>query len=212
MLFFLTILMIILIVILIIRFSSIKLIINNLEITNSNNKMKLIFEGKVGVYLFGKIKLFSIKINNNKTKELLDKNIIKDKIKKVKNNNKEQKQIQKQIIKEILKKLEIENIDLNIIIDTKNIVLTSYLVGIISSIIPNILSRNINNFNSKNHKFKITPLYKNQKYIYIKLKCIISIKIVHIINVYKIGKKYKGGIKNERPSYRKLNVNCYGKY
>ena len=40
------------------------------------------------------------------------------------------------------------------------------------------------------------------------LDSIISIKVVHIINMFKV----IGGMKNERSSDRRLNVNCYGKH
>lgn len=215
MLFFITISIILVNVIMLI-FSSFKLIVTNLEINNSNNKIMPIYELKIAFYLLGKIKLFSFKINNNKTKKILEKDFIKQKIENIKikshEKSKKQKKFQIKILKQFIKKLELESINLLIYVDTKNVILTSYFVGIISSIIPNILKENIKNFDSKHHIFKITPLYKNQNYIYIKLNCIINIKIVHIISMYKLGNKYKGGKKYERSPYRRFNVNCYGKY
>nr|MBP3680718.1 hypothetical protein [Clostridia bacterium] len=215
MLFFITISIILVNVIMLI-FSSFKLIVTNLEINNSNNKIMPIYELKIAFYLLGKIKLFSFKINNNKTKKILEKDFIKQKIENIKikshEKSKKQKKFQIKILKQFIKKLELESINLLIYVDTKNVILTSYFVAIISSIIPNILKENIKNFDSKHHIFKITPLYKNQNYIYIKLNCIINIKIVHIISMYKLGNKYKGGKKYERSPYRRFNVNCYGKY
>lgn len=215
MLFFITISIILVNAIMLI-FSSFKLIVTNLEINNSNNKIMPIYELKIAFYLLGKIKLFSFKINNNKTKKILEKDFIKQKIENIKikshEKSKKQKKFQIKILKQFIKKLELESINLLIYVDTKNVILTSYFVGIISSIIPNILKENIKNFDSKHHIFKITPLYKNQNYIYIKLNCIINIKIVHIISMYKLGNKYKGGKKYERSPYRRFNVNCYGKY
>lgn len=215
MLFFITISIILVNVIMLI-FSSFKLIVTNLEINNSNNKIIPIYELKIAFYLLGKIKLFSFKINNNKTKKILEKDFIKQKIENIKikshEKSKKQKKFQIKILKQFIKKLELESINLLIYVDTKNVILTSYFVGIISSIIPNILKENIKNFDGKHHIFKITPLYKNQNYIYIKLNCIINIKIVHIMSMYKLGNKYKGGKKYERSPYRRFNVNCYGKY
>lgn len=215
MLFFITISIILVNVIMLI-FSSFKLIVTNLEINNSNNKIMPIYELKIAFYLLGKIKLFSFKINNNKTKKILEKDFIKQKIENIKikshEKSKKQKKFQIKILKQFIKKLELESINLLIYVDTKNVILTSYFVAIISSIIPNILKENIKNFDGKHHIFKITPLYKNQNYIYIKLNCIINIKIVHIMSMYKLGNKYKGGKKYERSPYRRFNVNCYGKY
>ncbi len=215
MLFFITISIILVNAIMLI-FSSFKLIVTNLEINNSNNKIMPIYELKIAFYLLGKIKLFSFKINNKKTKKILEKDFIKQKIENIKikshEKSKKQKKFQIKILKQFIKKLELESINLLIYVDTKNVILTSYFVGIISSIIPNILKENIKNFDGKHHIFKITPLYKNQNYIYIKLNCIINIKIVHIMSMYKLGNKYKGGKKYERSPYRRFNVNCYGKY
>ena len=162
MLFFITISIILVNVIMLI-FSSFKLIVTNLEINNSNNKIMPIYELKIAFYLLGKIKLFSFKINNNKTKKILEKDFIKQKIENIKikshEKSKKQKKFQIKILKQFIKKLELESINLLIYVDTKNVILTSYFVGIISSIIPNILKENIKNFDGKHHIFKITPLY-----------------------------------------------------
>ena len=82
MLFFITISIILVNVIMLI-FSSFKLIVTNLEINNSNNKIIPIYELKIAFYLLGKIKLFSFKINDKKTKKILEKNFIKQKIENI---------------------------------------------------------------------------------------------------------------------------------
>ena len=190
MLLFFLIILILFVIILLIIFSEIKLIIDNLEITNSNQKNIPEYKCKIGLYFLGKIKLFSIKINNKKTKKILEKDFVKDKIEKIKiknvNANKYNRKMTKIIIKQIIKISKISKLNLKIYIDTTNVIFTSYLVGIISSIIPNILRNSITSFNSKDYKFNILPLYKNQNYIYVNLNCIISIKIVHIISILKM--------------------------
>ena len=96
MLFFITIL-IILTIILIIIFSSLRLTVNNFEISNSNNELKPTYELKIGLYFLEKIKIFNIKINNERNKKLLEKDFIKEKIEKAKNKSLKQKKIQKKI-------------------------------------------------------------------------------------------------------------------
>ena len=218
MLLFFYIILIIFIISLILSFSEIKLIIEDFEISKnfetSNLKKWNVpnYRGILGLYFLGKIKLFSIKINNDKTKKILKKDSIKEKIQNAKKLNKYQSkekiEIAKKALKNLIKEIKIKTFNLKICIDTKNVILTSYLVAVISTIIPNLIRNNIKKFNPKNHSFEVFPLYKNQNYIYIKFNCIFSIKVVHIINMFKV----MGGKKNEGSSNRGFNVNCYGKY
>lgn len=104
--------------------------------------------------------------------------------------------------------IEIKKLKFLLTIDIENPMITSYIVGIISMIIPNIIRRNIKSFDSKKISYKICPLYQHKNIIDLHLESIINIKIVHIINMLKV----IGGMNNERTSNRKLNVNCYGKY
>ena len=218
MLLFFYIILIIFIISLILLLSEIKLIIEDFEISKnfetSNLKKWNVsnYRGILGLYFLGKIKLFSIKINDNKTKKILKKDYIKDKIKTAKKLNKYQSKEQigmaKKALNNLIKQIKIKSFNLKICIDTKNVILTSYLVAVISTIIPNIIRNSIEKFNPRNHSFEVAPLYKNQNYIYVKLNCIISIKVVHIINMIKL----MGGNKNERTSNRRVNINCYGKH
>ena len=79
MLLFFYIILIMFIIMLILLFSEIKLIIEdfevseNFEIANLEKWNVSNYRGKLGLYVFGRIKLFSIKINNDKTKKILKK-------------------------------------------------------------------------------------------------------------------------------------------
>lgn len=209
-LFFTMFVIMLVLTLLLLIFSEIKIIISNFEFTNISNNLKPVIEMKVGLYFLGKIKLFTKKIKNTIIEDKSKKKLIKKEIAKIK--NKKIFQNIKYIITEILKKTNIENTNLIIYLDTKDAVVTSYIVAIISTIISNILSRKAKKLDYKKHRFKIIPMYKNQNLIFIKLNCIISIKVVHIINMYMIYNKNEKGCKNERPSYRRVNVNCYGEH
>ncbi len=197
-----------LIIICVFMCSEIRFSINYVQILSSNEENVFEYKGKAGLYFFNKIKLFSVKLNNNKTRKILEKRFFKEKVLKAKNIPKSKKKVRNRMIKHIIKNTQIKALDLKLNIDTQSVILTSYLVGLISTIIPNIIRNNIKNINMENYKFQISPLYKNQNYLYVKLNCIISIKVVHIINII----LKQGGIKNERSSNRRFNVNCYGKY
>lgn len=193
-------------------FSELKLKISRLELSRSDTNFELKYSGRIGIYFLGKIKLLSIKINQDKIKKISKADFIKQKIESLKENNEYQKKLQRQIskiiIKQIKEKAQINTFKLRLFLDTKNVIFTSYLVGVISAVIPNVVRGNIKNFNKRYFKFEISPIYKNYNFIYLKFDSIISIKVVHIINMFKV----IGGMKNERSSDRRLNVNCYGKH
>jgi len=206
MLLFFLIISVILIMLFIIIFSEIKLIVKSVEITNKENKNED-FKCRLGLYFLGKIKWLSINLNNKKLKNINNKENI-NKFIKIKNSQENSKLINKKYIKCLIKNIKIDKLNLKMCVDAKNVILTSYLVAIISIIISYIIKNNAKKVNKKYHTFQVLPIYKNQNYIYVKLNCIISIKVVHIINMIKL----MGGNKNERTSNRRVNINCYGKH
>ncbi|MBR3673755.1 MAG: hypothetical protein IKN65_05705 [Clostridia bacterium] len=148
-------------------------------------------------------------LSSKKASKFIKKSYIEKLIKELPTIKNSKVKLQRKTIWDLIRKNgKITTFKLKVFLDTENAIITSYLVGIISIIIPNLLQRNIKNVNSENFNFKILPIYKNQNFIYLKLNSIFSIKLVHIINMLKV----IGGDKNERTSNRKLNVNCYGKY
>lgn len=212
MLLFFSITILFLSVILICVLSEIKLIIEQLELSNHNKKMILKYEGRICLYLCGKIKLLSFKFDNNKISKISKKKVVQKRVDKIKKDNNYIKKISWQIlynvIKQLKQKLKIDTLKLQLYIDTEDVILTSYIVGITSIVIPNIIRSNIKKFNKRKYELKIFPLYQNRNYINLILNSIISIKVVHIINMFKV----MGGVKHERTSNRRFNVNCYGKY
>lgn len=192
--------------------SEVKLKISGLELIKSDAKYDLNYSGRIGIYFLGKVKFISVKINNNKIRKFAKVDYLKGKLEKLNPSSEYQKKFQRQIFYEIIKQLKektkIDKFKLQIILDTENVFLTSYLLGIISAVIPNVIRENIKKFNKDYYKIEISPLYRNHNFIYLKLDSIISIKVVHIINMFKV----IGGKENERSSDRRLNVNCYGKY
>ena len=161
---------------------------NIIQITPKNYKIKLSF------YLFGKIKLFSFKLNSERARKMYSKmNIEKFDIEKgrklltIKNIN-------------ILKKLNIrlDYLDLDVILTTELITLISI---VISNILPHIISRYI----PDKYRHKIMPIYINKNAYYIKLNCIFQLKIVHIINIIYIYLKKGKSDKNEWTSNRRFD-------
>ena len=135
---------------------------------------------------------------SNKQIEKIDFNKIKEKIPI----NRDTLSILKKL------KLEIEKLNLKINIGIEDAVLTSFIVGIIASLIGIILPHLVKNRNNKEIKYIVEPIYnKTQFNMY--LDSIISIKIVHIIYIlYQLVKKGKGE-KNERTSNRRSYAYSY---
>lgn len=209
MLLFFSIMLFILILFFMISLSELKFKINNLELSSFGTKTDTKYNVKIGLYFLGKIPILFFNLSSKKASKFIKKSYIEKLIKELPKIKNSKVKLQRKTIWDLIRKNgKITTFKLKVFLDTENAITTSYLVGIISIIIPNLLQRNIKNVNSENFNFKILPIYKNQNFIYLKLNSIFSIKLVHIINMLKV----IGGDKNERTSNRKLNVNCYGKY
>ena len=184
---------IIALIMLILSMSSIKIKIEKLHISNVSQKLKIMFISKVSIFMFNKFKLFEIKIDKQKIR-----NIFKNKrldIKKLREND---------IIKIIKNyKIYMERLNIEGYLGLEDAAYTSYIISFINTIIPLALSKRIYKYNQKRYKYIITPVYTNQNIVNLEINCIISIKIVHIINIlFKLLKK--GRVKKyERTSNRR---------
>lgn len=196
----------ILIIAIILRNSYLKVYIKDLKITNKKIN-KLNFE--ITLELFNKIKYFRIRLSKEKVKRITNKKIVKKIL-----NSKLFKETQdfaqdildkrKEILK-IIKEINLEKINFYILLGTENPCITAYSVAIISSAIAIILAR----MNVKT-KYKIEPVYIDRNYIYLSINCIISIKLAHIISIFKqiVGKEVQK--KNGETSNRRTYANSNG--
>lgn len=155
-----------------------------------------------------KIPIFRLKINKSKIEKINAKTHLKQKIKEeiqkqdiAKAIEMEKKFDLKKLIPEVYKniKLETENINLKIDIGTENVVLTSFIIPIISTILAFTVKRN----------FEVQPIYQNKNIIKFELNGIFSVKMIHIIDTICILKKKRRVYKNERTSNRRTYDNCY---
>lgn len=175
--------------------SSVKIEISKLHISNLSNTLQISFFSKIGIYLFNKIKLIEIKIDDNKIKKLYKSGKIS--FRDIKNN----KQINLENLKLI--KINVERLKLIGNIGLENAAYTAYLTTIINSIIPVIMLNNAKNYKEENYIYEVKPLYISQNLVNLELNCIITIKIVNIINtIINILKKGRVSV-NERTSNRR---------
>lgn len=187
-------------------FSTIRIQFNNFTMSNINDDKNILsrnYKIIASVHLFNKIKWLSIKLNDKKIKKIYNKmNLEKMDLKTLQNDFK---------IKnlEYLKKLnlKISYLHLKFKIGTEDVVATSFVVAIISSIIGILLPHVVKKYEKDKYYYKIIPLYINKNVYEIKFDCIIEIKNVHIINIIYVFIKKRRDRKYEQ---RASNRRSYG--
>lgn len=206
----LTILFFISIIFLALCISSIEIEIKELLIDSENTK-----HNKIQNYLFyirlkllDKITWIKIKIDKNKIETIKKSKFIKM---NMFNNMNKKELLQKENLKYIKEiKLKIKKLDLILKLCTTDSIFTSFSVVIIAIVISIILAQNsVKNENDK-YKYAIIPKYEQKPSIKIKLNCIISIKIVHIMNVIYMLIKKRSVEYDERTSNRRAYASFDG--
>lgn len=187
---FLGIVILVLLTMLILMLSTLKIEVNKLHITNINTNFEIEFVASIAIYFLNKFKFLKLTIDDDKIKDRVKKGKID--VNKIKNNS----QFNKDSLK-ILKRLKvnIEYFKLEGEFSTFNTVLSAWIYGIINAIIPIIIASKINGKYINNIRF----LNINENKININFNCIISVKIVNIINILHYLKK-KGGVENNGKS------------
>ena len=183
-----TIVLILLLLIMII-ISKIEVEIQNLDMSNidkkqNNKKLKVSISLRIG-------KLHWINVCLNKKKILK----LNNKIKSYEQNNKAETAKKEVVI--ILKnteirrlimntKVELNEFKANISIGTEDYVITSYLIGIISAIIPNILARAKFGKKQKISKtviYSVQPIYQPKNIYSVKMNMKVATKIPHLLYI-----------------------------
>lgn len=176
-------------------FIEIKVETENFEIRIKNKNFEINKEGTLIIRfnILNKINLFKFTTNINQFELPQSKNKY-DKIKShvIKNENIKIKDIQKKL------KLKYENIKLNIEIGEENAAITAILTGVVSSVVSVIIGKYFSDIKQIN--WNVQPMY-NINILKLSLNCIISVKLIHIINT--IFMMRKEGDKDARTSNRK---------
>ena len=194
-LFLCVIVILIVLLILFILISTIKVEIEKVNISNVM-KIKSNYIIKISALLVNKFKWLSFQIDRINIKKFSKKlHLEKIDIQKL------EKNFNVYDIKQIINiKPKLTYLDLKISLGVEDVILTSYLIPIVSIVISIILPYITKNNKIDNINYKIMPLYNNKNIYDIKLDTIIEIKVINVLNaMYKI---YKNGTYYQ---YKKLN-------
>ena len=116
-------------------------------------------------------------------------------------NNKELNKLMLKLLKNI--DFTVEELNLKGYIGTEDAAFTAITAGIINIIISLVLMNKVKNYEKDKFSYGLETVYVNQNIVNLEFNCIISIKIVHIINIIYILSKKEGVKKNERTSNRR---------
>ena len=188
--------------------------LSNKKETKTNNDFLIKFK----LCIFNIVPIIFLKIDNKKLDKLKEKKMFVKIGKRLKNT---MDKMQLQFIDKLIKnqsqktildvlsitkelKLKFKKLDLKVDVGLSDVIATSFLIPTITTII-SFFFRNTN-LDFKNSKYKINPIYKLGDYgteINIFLKCIIEVKMIHIINIMYIIKKQRKVSNYVRPSNRR---------
>lgn len=194
-LFLCAIITLIALLIIFILISTIKIEIKEVRASNAM-KIKSNYVIKISARLMNKLKWISFEIDKIKIKKLAKKlHLEKMDIQKLERN------INVYDIKQIINiRPKLTYLNLYVSLGVEDVILTSYIIPIISAIISIILPHVTKGNKIKNINYKILPLYNNKNIYDIKLDTIIEIKVINVLNaMYKI---YRNGTYYQ---YKKLN-------
>lgn len=190
-------------VVMLIIMSTISIRVDKLQISNYNTFNKLEYDYIVywELLFFNRLKILSIRIDKNKIEELK----LNQKVQKIKLKNMRKELTSKDMIKDIIKELKIElaKLNLDLKIGTEDVIITSGIIVLLSSLIGIIIAKFIRKYDKEKYKYQICPVYQNKNLINLNLNCIIKVKMVHIIYIIYVFVK-KGRVnKYERTSNRR---------
>lgn len=182
--------------------STLQIELQHFEMSNmwsSHENVAKKYQLKISLKLFGKVKWIGFCLNHRKMKK------IENKIKWKKIDLKKMEQdFNLEDLRQIKRlKPRLSYLHTEIKIGVEDAIMTSFIVGIVSSMIGIIFPHVITKYRKNKYYYKIVPLYWNRNVYEFKFDGIIEIKMVHIINIlYYFLKKRRGENYEQRTSDR----------
>lgn len=197
------------ILIIILAFSHFRVDVNKFEIINKKiEDIQIVFS----IAFLNRINILKITLDKSKLKKIENNNKVQKLAKRIQEkliedykyiHNFERKSIKE--IFEIIKYFKLSNAEINVKIGTESAPLTSFLIMLVSMIITFFIARKV-----ENTKYSVLPVYKDEIYLNLSIKCIISIKMVHIISIIKKLKRKDREKNNGRTFNRRTYANSNG--
>ena len=213
-LLFCTILIIAISLFFLIIFSTLKIEIKNFKTSNlttnkekstfTNSKKYSKYEVNIALEILNKLKYFSLNLNSRKIKKItLKMHLDKTKIKEL------EREISISDIKEVMNiKPKISYLDLKLKLGIDDVLLTTYSVPIISTVISILLPYTVEKEDVNNIKYEVKPIYNNGNIYDLQLNIGVKIKVIRILNaVYRIYKSKKD--KNKKKMYKLSKIGTY---
>ena len=166
-------------------FSKVSVYIKSFYITNNSSGLNSKYSVKLKFRWFGVIPIFIVSFKNDELqiynlrinyKKILNNRKLKKKIDKAKNNFK--------ISRIKLLKPEFQKLDLNLILGTESIEVTTFLVALTSTILSSWLKKQIKSFDETKYKYIVKPNY-DENNIYLNFKAVFYVKTSNIIECIK---------------------------
>ena len=191
----------VLLILCLVMFSTLRIEVERLELTNYEIQSKLEYNIAFSLYFLNKMKWIKTSFDKKKVKKLIRKMPEID-IKKI---EKDFKMRDLKLLKNL--KIKISKFHLQSELGLENPIVTSFLVAIVSSAISILLGKTAENLSKQKYEYKVRPIYQNKNLYKISFNCIIELKMVHIINVIYILIKKGKSDENERTA---SNRKSYG--
>ena len=190
-LFFAIILFLLILLIVFMLISTIEIKVKGIELSNIK-KITPSYVINISAKLLNKFKWIGIDLDNGKIKKITKKvHLEKIDIQKLERN------LKISDIREIINiKPKISSLNLHVNVGLEDVILTTYLVTGISTIIAIILPYITKKNSENNLNYKVLPIYNNQNVYYLKIDTILEIKVMNVLSsLFKI---YKDNKYNEK--------------
>lgn len=200
-LFICTILIVVMLFIITVLLSTIKIQLKNFNISNLKIK-KTNYKLIISLSFLNKFKWLSFKLNKQKLHKIsLKMHLDRIDIKKL------EKDFKISDIKELLKiKPRLTFMNLELQVGLEDIILTTYMIPSICTILSVVLPLVTEKNDIKNIKYIVEPIYNQKNLYYIKLNSNLEIKMLNLLNsMYSIYKNRKKDVPNKN-NYRNINI------
>lgn len=196
---------ILLIIILLIISLRFEIEIENFEYSNYKKQVPDNLIIKFKIFILDRLKIIQINLNKQKIKKIY----LKQKLKKF-----DAKKLMQKLPKDhqekikILEIIKLKKVNLYLEIGTEDVMITTMIIPILATTLSIIFAKTSN---SQKCFYKLQPIYIDKNIYKINLNCIISIKMIHIINImWRILRK-RDDI-NERASNPRTYAYRYGQH